>query len=43
MREFLEKIEPMNNIDEIRKPMFVIAGKNDPRVPVRSPSRSPMR
>jgi len=34
MREFLEKIAPMNNIDEIRKPMFVIAGKNDPRVPV---------
>ncbi|HEX8765959.1 MAG TPA: prolyl oligopeptidase family serine peptidase [Candidatus Acidoferrum sp.] len=34
MREFLEKIAPMNNIDKIRKPMFVIAGKNDPRVPV---------
>jgi dipeptidyl aminopeptidase/acylaminoacyl peptidase len=24
----------MNNIEKIRKPMFVIAGKNDPRVPV---------
>jgi len=34
MREFLEKIAPMNNIERIRKPMFVIAGKNDPRVPV---------
>lgn len=34
MREFLEKIAPMNNIEKIRKPMFVIAGKNDPRVPV---------
>ncbi len=34
MREFLEKIAPMNSIDKIRKPMFVIAGKNDPRVPV---------
>ena len=34
MREFLEKIAPMNNIQKIRKPMFVIAGKNDPRVPV---------
>ena len=34
MHEFLEKIAPMNNIDKIRKPMFVIAGKNDPRVPV---------
>ena len=34
MREFLEKIAPMNNVDRIKKPMFVIAGKNDPRVPV---------
>ena len=34
MREFLEKIAPMNNIDKIKKPMFVVAGKNDPRVPV---------
>jgi dipeptidyl aminopeptidase/acylaminoacyl peptidase len=34
MREFLEKIAPMNNIEKINKPMFVIAGKNDPRVPV---------
>ncbi len=34
MREFLEKIAPMNNIDKIKKPMLVIAGKNDPRVPV---------
>jgi dipeptidyl aminopeptidase/acylaminoacyl peptidase len=34
MREYLEKIAPMNNIERIKKPMFVIAGKNDPRVPV---------
>src|SRR6266568_567705 len=34
MREFLEKIAPMHNIEKIKKPMFVIAGKNDPRVPV---------
>jgi dipeptidyl aminopeptidase/acylaminoacyl peptidase len=34
MREFLEKIAPMNNIEKIKKPMFVIAGKNDPRVRV---------
>jgi len=33
MREFLERIAPMNNIEKIKKPMFVIAGKNDPRVP----------
>jgi len=34
MREYLEKIAPMNNIDKIKKPMLVVAGKNDPRVPV---------
>jgi dipeptidyl aminopeptidase/acylaminoacyl peptidase len=34
MHEFLEKIAPMNNIDKIKKPMLVVAGKNDPRVPV---------
>ncbi len=34
MREYLEKIAPMNNIEKIKKPMFVIAGNNDPRVPV---------
>ena len=34
MRDFLEKIAPMNNIEKIKKPMFVVAGKNDPRVPV---------
>jgi len=34
MREFLEKIAPMNHVDQIKKPMLVIAGKNDPRVPV---------
>jgi dipeptidyl aminopeptidase/acylaminoacyl peptidase len=34
MREFLEKIAPMNHVDQIKKPMLVVAGKNDPRVPV---------
>jgi dipeptidyl aminopeptidase/acylaminoacyl peptidase len=34
MREFLERIAPMNNIDMIKKPMLVVAGKNDPRVPL---------
>lgn len=33
MREFLERIAPMNNVQMIRKPLFVVAGKNDPRVP----------
>lgn len=34
MRDFLERIAPMNNIEKIKKPMLVVAGKNDPRVPV---------
>jgi dipeptidyl aminopeptidase/acylaminoacyl peptidase len=34
MHDFLEKIAPMNNIERIKKPMLVVAGKNDPRVPV---------
>ncbi len=34
MHQFLEKIAPMNNIEKIKKPMMVVAGKNDPRVPV---------
>jgi dipeptidyl aminopeptidase/acylaminoacyl peptidase len=33
MREFLNKIAPLNNVEKIKKPMFVIQGKNDPRVP----------
>ncbi len=34
MREFLEKIAPMNNLEKIRRPMFIVAGRNDPRVPI---------
>jgi dipeptidyl aminopeptidase/acylaminoacyl peptidase len=33
MREFLERIAPVNNVDRIARPMFVIQGRNDPRVP----------
>ena len=33
MRAFLEKIAPLNHADKIGKPMFVVHGKNDPRVP----------
>lgn len=34
MNQFLEKISPLNNTDKIKKPMFIIQGTNDPRVPV---------
>jgi dipeptidyl aminopeptidase/acylaminoacyl peptidase len=33
MREFLERIAPANNAAKITQPLFVIQGKNDPRVP----------
>ncbi len=33
MRAYLEKIAPMNHVKEITKPMLVVAGVNDPRVP----------
>jgi protease II len=33
MREFQERISPLNNTDKIRKPLFVVQGRNDPRVP----------
>ena len=33
MREYLEKIAPMNHLDSMHKPIFAIVGTNDPRVP----------
>ncbi len=33
-REFLESISPINNVDRIDAPLFVLHGANDPRVPV---------
>ncbi len=33
MRAFLERIAPANNAQKITKPLFVVQGKNDPRVP----------
>jgi dipeptidyl aminopeptidase/acylaminoacyl peptidase len=34
MRAYLESIAPMNKAKNITKPLFVVAGTNDPRVPV---------
>ncbi len=34
MREFLIKISPTTNAKDIKVPLFVIHGKNDPRVPL---------
>ena len=33
MRKFLESISPTNHTKKINKPLFVIQGANDPRVP----------
>ncbi len=33
MRAFLESISPLNHADRISKPLFIIQGLNDPRVP----------
>jgi dipeptidyl aminopeptidase/acylaminoacyl peptidase len=34
MASFFEKIAPLNNAIKITKPLFVVSGGNDPRVPV---------
>jgi dipeptidyl aminopeptidase/acylaminoacyl peptidase len=34
MRKHLEAISPLNRVDRIQVPMFVVQGQNDPRVPV---------
>ena len=34
MRSFLLRISPLNNAAQIQKPLFVIHGANDPRVPL---------
>jgi dipeptidyl aminopeptidase/acylaminoacyl peptidase len=34
MRAHLEKISPVNNVEKIKVPLFVVQGANDPRVPV---------
>jgi dipeptidyl aminopeptidase/acylaminoacyl peptidase len=33
MRKYLTRIAPLTNVDKIRKPLFVVQGANDPRVP----------
>jgi dipeptidyl aminopeptidase/acylaminoacyl peptidase len=33
MRDFLERIAPLNNVAKIKKPLFIVQGQNDPIVP----------
>ncbi|MCP4301895.1 MAG: S9 family peptidase [Gammaproteobacteria bacterium] len=34
MRTYLESISPLNNVEKISVPLFIVQGENDPRVPV---------
>jgi len=34
MRAYLQKISPLNNVADIKVPMLIVQGQNDPRVPV---------
>lgn len=34
MNAFLEKISPLNHVNKISKPMLIVQGANDPRVPM---------
>ena len=33
MADFFENIAPLNHTAEIKKPLFIVQGENDPRVP----------
>ncbi|MCC2671445.1 MAG: hypothetical protein K0Q72_3916 [Armatimonadetes bacterium] len=33
VRAFMDRTAPLNNVSKIRKPLFVVQGQNDPRVP----------
>ena len=33
MREFLNRITPLNNVTKIKKPLMIVQGENDARVP----------
>jgi len=39
VRQFLERIAPLNNAEKIRKPLFVAHGRNDTRVPIAESQR----
>ncbi len=34
LKAFMERIAPLNNAEKIKKPLLVIHGQNDPRVPI---------
>jgi dipeptidyl aminopeptidase/acylaminoacyl peptidase len=38
-RGFLERISPANNVEKIKKPLMIVQGQNDPRVPAADAQR----
>lgn len=34
VREFMQRTAPVNNVSKVKRPLFIVQGKNDPRVPV---------
>jgi len=38
-KAFLERIAPINNIEKIKKPLMIVQGQNDPRVPATEAQR----
>jgi dipeptidyl aminopeptidase/acylaminoacyl peptidase len=38
-KEFMERIAPLNNAQKIKKPILIIQGQNDPRVPAADAAR----
>jgi len=39
IREFMERTAPLNNAQKIKKPLLIIQGQNDPRVPATQATR----
>ena len=39
MKEFMERIAPLNNAHKIKKPLLLIQGQNDPRIPASDTAR----
>jgi dipeptidyl aminopeptidase/acylaminoacyl peptidase len=39
MREFLQRVSPLTNVSRIKRPMLIIQGANDPRVPASEASQ----
>jgi dipeptidyl aminopeptidase/acylaminoacyl peptidase len=39
MRDYLQRISPLTNVAHIKRPMLIVAGGNDPRVPASEASQ----